>query len=59
MRPAVRLAAALLSCGPALAQRAPDADPWTACRQAIAAAERGRAMPPGLMLAIAQVETTV
>ena len=52
---AVLVAAALLAGQPAQAQGG--AGPWTACRQAIAAAERGRAMPPGLMLAIAQVES--
>jgi len=31
--------------------------PWSACRQAIAAAERGSGIPAGLLLAIAQVES--
>ncbi|HEY4252514.1 MAG TPA: transglycosylase SLT domain-containing protein [Roseomonas sp.] len=32
-------------------------DPWTACRRAIAAAEPGSGLPPGLLLSIALVET--
>jgi hypothetical protein len=32
-------------------------DPWAACSQAIAAAEAGSGLPPGLLRAIAQVET--
>jgi len=39
----------------ALAQ--PAADPWTACERAITAAERGSGLPPGLLRAIAQVES--
>lgn len=31
-------------------------EPWTACRRAIAAAEPGSGLPPGLLLAIALVE---
>jgi hypothetical protein len=38
---------------PALAQD----DPWTACARAIAAVERGSTLPPGLLLAIARVES--
>lgn len=37
---------------PAAAQE----EPWTACRRAIAAAEPGSGLPPGLLLAIALVE---
>lgn len=33
------------------------ADPWTACAHAIAQAERGSGLPPGLLLAIARVES--
>jgi hypothetical protein len=56
-RPAALLLALLwplaLACHPAAAQ-----DPgWTACRQAIAAAEPGSGIPPGLLGAIALVET--
>ena len=36
---------------------APTVDPWAACRTAIAAAEPGSGLPPGLLLAIALVET--
>ncbi len=43
----------ILATGPARAQ----ADPWLACRRAIAEAERGSGLPPGLLLAIALVET--
>lgn len=54
------LVLALLAGRPAGAQPAPD-DPWTACRRAILAAERGNRSPlgppPGLLLAIALVET--
>jgi hypothetical protein len=32
-------------------------DPWTACQRAIAAAEPGSGLPPGLLLAIARVES--
>ena len=35
----------------------PAADPWTACARAIAAAERGAGLPPGLLPAIARVES--
>lgn len=45
---------ALLVPAPALAQ---GENVWTACRQAIVAAERGSGVPPGLLLAIAQVES--
>ena len=40
--------------GPVAAQ---PADPWTACRRAIAAAEQRAGIPAGLLLAIAQVES--
>ncbi|WP_431282819.1 lytic transglycosylase domain-containing protein [Humitalea sp. 24SJ18S-53] len=40
-----------------LAPPAIAADPWTACGRAIAVAERGTGVPPGLMLAIARVES--
>lgn len=33
------------------------ADPWAACGRAIAIAERGSGIPPGLLLAIARVES--
>lgn len=36
---------------------APPADPWTACSRAIAAAERNSGIPPGLLMAIARVES--
>ncbi len=45
----------LLAAGPAQAQA--QEDPWLACRRAILAAERGSGLPPGLLLAIALVET--
>jgi hypothetical protein len=35
----------------------PAPDPWSACGRAIAAAERGAGVPPGLLLAIARVES--
>ncbi|TDG26681.1 hypothetical protein E2C05_25160, partial [Paracraurococcus ruber] len=35
----------------------PQEDPWTACRRAIAAAEPRSGLPPGLLLAIALVES--
>ncbi len=43
----------LLAAGPARAEE----DVWTACRRAILAAERGTSLPPGLLLAVALVET--
>lgn len=51
-----RITLLLLLCaapGVAMAQ----SDHWTACGRAIAAAERGSGIPPGLMLAIARVES--
>jgi soluble lytic murein transglycosylase-like protein len=42
-----------LAANPAAAQE----DAWTACRRSIAAAEPGSGLPPGLLLAIALVET--
>jgi hypothetical protein len=45
------LAFVLLAAWPAAA------DPWTACGRAIAAAERASGIPPGLLLAIARVES--
>jgi hypothetical protein len=48
---ALILAVALLSAWPAAAES------WTACGRAIAAAERGSGIPPGLLLAIARVES--
>jgi hypothetical protein len=44
---------------PAEAPRPPPvlADPWMACRLAIAAAEPGSGLPPGLLISIALVET--
>lgn len=50
-----RIALLLLLAAPALPAAAQD-DPWTACRRAIAAAEPGSGLPPGLLLAIALVE---
>ncbi|MCB4822404.1 transglycosylase SLT domain-containing protein [Roseicella aerolata] len=47
----------LLAAGPALAQGPAAEDPWTACRRAIAAAEPRSGLPPGLLLAIALVES--
>ncbi|MDN3566760.1 transglycosylase SLT domain-containing protein [Paeniroseomonas aquatica] len=57
---AIGALAALLLAAPAAAQ--PAADPardaaWGACRRAIAAAEPASGLPPGLLLAIALVET--
>lgn len=43
----------LLPAAPATAQE----DPWTACRRAILAAEPRSGIPPGLLLAIALVES--
>ena len=54
MRP-LALFLVLLAAGPAQAQA--QEDPWLACRRAILAAERGSGLPPGLLLAIALVET--
>lgn len=51
-----RLALALAALLP-LAATPAAADPWAACGQAIAAAERGAGIPPGLLLAIARVES--
>ncbi len=45
------VAAGLVLAGPARA------DDWTACGTAIAAAERGGGIPPGLLAAIARVES--
>ena len=53
---AMRYKAVLGLCGFLLATPA-TADPWTACARAIAAAERGSGIPPGLLLAIARVES--
>lgn len=41
----------------AVAPPAPSNDPWDACSRAIAAAEAGSGLPPGLLGAIARVET--
>jgi hypothetical protein len=46
----------LALAGPALAQGGPE-ESWTACRRAIAAAEPRAGTPPGLLLAIALVES--
>lgn len=54
------LAGLLLLLGlaaPARAQGGPADDPWTACRRAILAAEPRSGLPPGLLLAIALVES--
>lgn len=48
----VLAALVLTASSPAAAQ-----DAWTACARAITAAERGSGIPPGLMLAIARVES--
>jgi soluble lytic murein transglycosylase-like protein len=40
-----------------IAARAQQADPWTACARAIAAAEARSGIPDGLLLAIARVES--
>lgn len=48
--------ASALACGPVRAQPA-QADPWVACSQAAAAAERDAGLPPGLLLAIGKVES--
>lgn len=50
----VLLALALLAPASAVANTPDD---WTACRRAIAAAEPGSGLPPGLLLAIALVES--
>lgn len=42
---------------PLLMAQAPRPDPWTACARAITAAERNSGTPPGLLLAIARVES--
>ena len=52
----MRYKAVLGLCGFLLATPA-TADPWTACARAIAVAERGSGIPPGLLLAIARVES--
>jgi hypothetical protein len=52
--PALLLALLLAAAGP---PERPGAEAWTACRQAIAAAEPASGLPPGLLLAIALVET--
>lgn len=55
--PAILMALALLLCPAARAEEpAAEAD-WSACRRAIAAVEPGAGLPPGLLLAIALVET--
>lgn len=43
--------------GPAVQPAAPTDSPWEACARAIAAAEPGSGLPPGLLAAIARVET--
>jgi hypothetical protein len=43
--------------GPAAQPAAPPESPWEACTRAIAAAEPGSGLPPGLLGAIARVET--
>ena len=53
MRQPILFALLLLLAAPAAAQD----DPWTLCRRAILAAEPGSGLPPGLLLAIALVET--
>lgn len=50
---ALSLALAALPCAPAMAQDSA----WTACRRAIVAAEPGSGVPPGLLSAIALVES--
>jgi hypothetical protein len=56
--PRLLLAGLLAALLPGLAHADPaPGDPWTACRRAIAAAERGSLIPPGLLLAIALVES--
>ncbi|WP_245214284.1 transglycosylase SLT domain-containing protein [Pararoseomonas indoligenes] len=51
------LGAALLAPLGAMAQPLPPADDWSACRRAIAAVEPGAGIPPGLLGAIALVES--
>jgi hypothetical protein len=53
---AVRVPAVPRSPGAAL-PATPSDDPWEACARAIAAAEAGSGLPPGLLGAIARVET--
>lgn len=53
MRAALAGLLLLLPAAPAAAQD----DPWTACRRAIQAAEPRSGLPPGLLLAIALVES--
>jgi Transglycosylase SLT domain len=55
-RPILALLLGLLAT-PAMAQGSLAEDPWTACRRAIAAAEPRSGLPPGLLLAIALVES--
>jgi hypothetical protein len=54
---ALVLAPVLAPVGPARAQGMATDDPWTACRRAIVAAEPRSGLPPGLLLAIAMVES--
>jgi hypothetical protein len=54
---AAALLIALLTAPAAPAQGEAAGDPWTACARAVAAAERGSGIPPGLMMAIARVES--
>lgn len=58
MRRRFLLFLALCWPGQAVAQPAAPADPWTACARAIAAVERQSGTPPGLLSAIARVEST-
>ena len=47
----------LLGLPSVAALAAPEAEDWSACRRAIAAVEPGAGLPPGLLLAIALVES--
>lgn len=56
-RAAAALALAILAATPARAEGADGVSPWDLCRRAIAAVEPGSGLPPGLLTAIALVES--